>query len=115
MLCLLVKSVMHSIQGGACCHSSMCRSVLPGPQQVLNDDTCLLTVANGKRRRHAMAADLVEAAHALRALAPRLPQVTAALQRSMQVADAYIKVWLLAPTLPLSARATFAASTKVRC
>ena len=71
---------------------------------------CWLTIANGAHRRHAMAADLVEAAHALRALAPRLPQVTAALQRSMQVADAYIKVWLQAPALPLSARALSAAA-----
>ena len=43
-------------------------------------------------RRHAIAADLVEAKHALKALAPRLPPVAAAVDRNMRIADAYIKV-----------------------
>lgn len=43
-------------------------------------------------RRHAIAADLVEAVHAFKVLAPRLPDVAAALERSMRMADAYIKV-----------------------
>lgn len=34
----------------------------------------------------------MEAVHAFKVLAPRLPDVAAALERSMRMADAYIKV-----------------------
>ncbi|KAK9832750.1 hypothetical protein WJX81_008241 [Elliptochloris bilobata] len=45
--------------------------------------------------RHAIAADLVEATHALRTLAPRQPAVAAAVERCMHVTDTYIKAFFI--------------------